>query len=264
MFNPFGVLNTFSKGEFGYYWYETGTPTILIKQLQETHFDMRDFSNGVTITEDEIGNYRADSNDPIPLLYQSGYLTIKDFDPALKEYILGFPNEEVKYSFLNNLMATYLPNFQIAMGFSINDFYKDLYKGDIDAFMNRFKAFIGSIPYSVKDETEAYYQGLFYVVFSLMGQFVQVEVQSALGRCDAVLFMKNQIMVFEFKLSNNGTAESALQQIDDKGYLIPYTASGKKLFKVGVVFDMDKRTLKEWKTTILESDLSNIRPLAGG
>jgi hypothetical protein len=133
------------------------------------------------------------------------------------------------------------------MGFSINSFFKDLHSNDIEAFMNRFKAFLGSIPYSVKDETEKYYQGLFYVVFSLLGQFVQVETQSALGRCDTVLFMKDKIIVFEFKLSGNGTADDALKQIDDKGYLIPYTASGKKLFKVGAVFDTEKRNLKEWK-----------------
>ncbi|GHV93991.1 ATPase AAA [Spirochaetia bacterium] len=250
MFNPFGVLNTFSRGEFGYYWYETGTPTILIKQLRENHFDLREFANGISVAGEEITNYRANSSNPVPLLYQSGYLTIKDFNSTLQEYILGFPNEEVKYAFLKNLMIDYLPDTQSAMGFSINDFYKDLYKSDIDAFMNRFKAFLGSIPYSVREDTEAYYQGLFYVMFSLMGQFVQAEVQSAVGRCDAVLFMDNKIMVFEFKLFGNGTVDDALQQIDDKGYLIPYTASGKQLFKTGAVLDREKRTLREWKTVV--------------
>jgi hypothetical protein len=247
LFNPFSVLNTFFKRDFGYYWYETGTPAVLIERLRTDHVDLRQFSTGISLPESGLGAYPTEKNSLLPLLYQSGYLTIKRYDQHYKKYTLGFPNEEVKYAFLENLLACYMPDTQNNFGFVISAFVEDIDKGNIDGFMNRFRAFVASIPYSVKEEKESYYQGLFYVFFTLMGQFVSVEIQSARGRCDAVITTRDKILVFEFKLWGNGTVEDALRQIDDRGYLIPYTASGKRLFKIGVVFDADTRTLKEWR-----------------
>jgi hypothetical protein len=250
MFNPFSVLNTLANKKMDYYWFETGTPTFLIQQLHDLHFDLQEFAKGVSVSTQALTNYRADSGNIVPILYQSGYLTIKSFDKETKLYTLCFPNEEVKYGFLENLMAYYLPKTQDNQGFFIGNFFADLRDGNVDAFMNRLKAFIGAIPYSVKEESEKYYQGLFYVIFTLLGQLVQVEIQSAQGRADAVVITKDTVFVFEFKLSKNGSdskALDALRQIDDKGYLIPYTAAGRKLVKIGAVFNAAKRTLGEWK-----------------
>jgi hypothetical protein len=247
VYNPFSVLNTFASGRFQYYWFQTGTPTFLIKLLQQADFDLRDFAGGITIERASIYNYRIQGGNPVPILYQSGYLTITGYDEQVDEYILGFPNEEVRYGFLNFLLPYYLPGLPDGQCFSVTRFIKALRKGDVDGFMTLLRAFFASIPYELNDKTERHYQAIFYVAFTLMGQYAGVEVRGAAGRADAVVATKDAVYVFEFKLAGRGTAEDALRQIDDKGYLIPWTAGGKKLVKVGAVFDPATRTLGEWK-----------------
>jgi hypothetical protein len=145
----------------------------------------------------------------------------------------------------------YLPGIPDRQGFFIGDFVEDLQKGDVDAFMTRLRAFFAAIPYELNDKTERHYQAIFYVVFTLMGQYAGAELRSAAGRADAVVETGDTVYVFEFKLAHEGTAETAvdaaLQQIDGKGYLVPWTAVGKRLVKVGAVFDPATRTLGEWK-----------------
>jgi hypothetical protein len=247
VYNPFSVLNTFASGRFQYYWFQTGTPTFLIKLLQRADFDIRRFAVGISAGPESISGYRVQSGNPVPLLYQSGYLTIKSYDGHFNEYTLGFPNEEVEYGFLNFLLPYYLPGLPDGQGFSVTNFVKELQKGEVDAFMTRLRAFFSSIPYELNDRTERHYQAIFYVAFTLMGQYTGAEVRSAAGRADAVVTTEDAVYVFEFKLSGGGTAEDALKQIDEKGYLIPWTACGKKLVKVGAVFDPATRTLGEWK-----------------
>ncbi|MFP3090650.1 ATP-binding protein [Treponema sp. TIM-1] len=247
VFNPFSILNTLASRDFQYYWFQTGTPTFLIKLLRDADFDLREFADGVAIPAPSVNDYRLQGGSPVPLLYQSGYLTIKAYDRQFDEYLLGFPNEEVQYGFLNFLLPYYMPRIGEGKVFFIGNFVRDLQKGDVEGFMTRLRAFFSSIPYELNDQTERYYQGIFYVAFTLMGQYAGAEVRSAAGRADAVVTTKDAVYVFEFKLTGRGTVDEALQQIEEKGYLIPWTAEGKRLVKVGAVFDPATRTLGKWR-----------------
>lgn len=244
VFNPFSLLNTLSFSRFGSYWFQTGTPTFLVELLKKSEYDLRTLIDGVETDASSFSEYRVAANNPIPLIYQSGYLTIKDYDPRFKLYTLCFPNEEVKFGFLNFIAPFYSSIPDEDKVFYIGKFVRELESGDVDAFLTRLKAFFADFPYELNDKTERHYQVVFYLVFKLMGQFCDAEVRSARGRADAVVKTKDCIFVFEFKL--DGSAEAALQQIDDKGYLIPYTVDNRKLLKVGVSFDADKRNIGEW------------------
>jgi hypothetical protein len=246
IYNPFSVLNTLVKRNFAYYWFQTGTPSYLIKELQKTGFDLREFAKGITIASQSINDYRISSGSPVPVLYQSGYLTIQGYNRQFDSYTLGFPNEEVEYGFLNSLLPYYMPHTRDGQGFFVGNFVKDLQNGDIDGFMTRLRAFFADIPYELNDKTERHYQTLFYLVFRLMGQYAQVEQRSAAGRADAVVSTMDTVYVFEFKLAGRGTVKDALRQIAEKGYLILYSAAGKKLVKIGAVFLPATRTLGEW------------------
>jgi hypothetical protein len=247
VFNPFSILNTLAKQDFAYYWFRTGTPTFLIKLLQRADFDLRNFAQGISIPSQSIDDYRIQGGSPVPILYQSGYLTITGYNEQFDTYLLGFPNEEVRYGFLNSLLSYYLPHIPDSQGFFIGNFVEDLQRGDVDGFMVRLRAFFAAIPYELNDKTERHYQAIFYVVFTLMGQYAEAEVRSAAGRADAVVKTGDTVYVFEFKLAPEGTVEGALKQIEEKGYLIPWTAGGKKPVKVGAVFDPATRTLGQWK-----------------
>jgi hypothetical protein len=233
--------------KFSNYWFKTGTPTFLAVALKTSDFDIKTLSEGMVVSEESMSDYRADRGNVTPLLYQSGYLTIKGYDPKFGLFTLGFPNEEVEHGFLNELLPLYSPWVKDDQGFFIYKFIEDLRTDDVDAFMNRLKAFFADIPYELNDKTEKHYQTLFYLVFRLMGQFARAEVRSSAGRADTVVITDTAVYVFEFKLSGNGTVDDALKQIDDKGYLAPYSASGRKLVKVGAVFDAATRTLGAWK-----------------
>ena len=244
MFNPFSVLNAFDKLEFGNYWFQTGTPTFLVKLLQQADYDLRTLIEGVEASAITFSEYRVGTNNPIPFIYQSGYLTIKDFDKDFKIYTLGFPNDEVKYGFLNFLIPYYTPVTDDKKNFYIRKFIQELEKGDVDAFMQRFEAFFADFPYELNDKTERHYQVVVYLIFKLMGQFTQAEVHSAKGRADAVVQTRNYVYIFEFKL--DGTAEEALQQINDKGYAIPFKVDSRQAIKVGVEFCAETRNVKRW------------------
>ena len=241
LFNPFSVLNALQKLKLGNYWFQTGTPTYLVDLLKQSDYDLRLLINGIETTNSAFSEYRAEANNPLPMIYQSGYLTIKHYDKEVDLYTLKFPNDEVCYGFLNFLVPYYTNVSDDETGFHIAKFIRELRSGDIEAFMERLKVFFAGMPYELSENTERHYQAIFYVVFTLMGQFVETEVRSARGRADAVVKTKDFIFVFEFKLT--GTAEEALKQIDEKGYLIPYTLDGRKLVKVGVNFSKEKRNI---------------------
>lgn len=244
VYNPFSVLNAFYKKEFGNYWFQTGTPTFLVKSLLESDYDLRILMDGVEVPAINFSEYRAEANNPIPLIYQSGYLTIKGYDKEFKMYALGFPNDEVRYGFLNFLIPFYTPVTDDKKGFYIGRFVQELRNGDIDAFMKRFEAFFADFPYELNDKTERHYQVVIYLIFKLMGQFVQAEVHSASGRADAIVQTPKYVYVFEFKL--NGSAEEALQQINDKGYAVPFQKDNRRIVKIGVEFSIDKRNVSRW------------------
>ena len=178
------------------------------------------------------------------MIYQSGYLTIKGYDTEVRLYKLGYPNDEVKYGFLNFITPFYTSLDESKAPFYIGQFVKELRAGDVEAFLTRLRAFFADFPYELNDKTERHYQVVFYLVFKLLGQFINAEVQSALGRADAVVKTANAVYVFEFKL--NGTAEEALAQIDNRGYLIPYTTNGCRIVKIGAEFSKEERNLSRW------------------
>jgi hypothetical protein len=249
MYNPFSVLNTFKQLDFAYYWFATGTPTFLAKALAKQQYDIRKFDNDVDISVHSIMDYRIENQNLIPLLYQSGYLTIKSYNQLLDTYTLGFPNEEVKYGFLNELLPAYVQTPITTGNFSVTDFLKQLMAHDIEGFMTSLKAFFSAIPYdAIKQEhrDEQYYQHIFYLLFTLMGQFVETEVKNNKGRADAVVKTAESIYVFEFKMDANATAEEALAQINSKEYAIPYTADSREKVKIGVEFSQPERGITRW------------------
>jgi hypothetical protein len=249
MYNPFSVLNVFESKTFRNYWFKTGTPTFLVKSLRNNLFDIRKFNDNVTIAVSAVDDYRAGETSLTPLLYQSGYLTIKSYDADSDAFTLGFPNEEVKYGFLNELLPAYIPKWGLDESFSVLTFVKAVRSGVVDDFMNLLKAYYASIPYDLeenKDKDEKYYQLVFYLLFTNMGQFIETEVKSAAGRADAVVKTADSIYVFEMKMDNAATAEAALAQIDDKGYLIPYTADSRRLVKIGIELNAEAKGIRRW------------------
>ncbi len=246
VFNPFSVLNVFDGYKFDNYWFQTGTPTFLVKMLQKSEYDLRTLLNGIEAPASVFTEYRMDANNPIPLVYQSGYLTIKDYDREFNNYLLEFPNDEVRYGFINFLVPFYTSMTNSDQGFYIGKFVQELRTGDYDSFLTRLQAFFADFPYELNERTERHYQVVFYIVFKLMGQFTQAEVQSSRGRADAVVKTPKYIYVFEFKLHD--TAEAALKQIDEKDYLIPYQADGREVIKLGVEFSAEKRNINRWLT----------------
>ncbi|MDD2952251.1 MAG: ATP-binding protein [Parabacteroides sp.] len=245
VFNPFSTLSCLQKKEYGSYWFQTGTPTFLVELLQRSEYDLRTLIDGVEAEASSFVEYRALRDNPIPLIYQSGYLTIKGYNSRFGLYELCFPNDEVKYGFLNFIMPFYTSVTDDEKGFYIGKFVRELESGDVNSFLTRLKAFFADFPYELNAKTERHYQVVFYLVFKLMGQFCDAEVRSAKGRADAVVKTNDYIYVFEFKL--DGSVEDALRQIDEKGYLLPYEADGRELVKIGVSFSKEERNLDCWE-----------------
>ena len=249
IYNPFSVLNTFASLDFAYYWFATGTPTFLAKALRNQNYDIRKFDDDVLIDTASIMDYQVENKNLVPLLYQSGYLTIKEYIQSKDAFVLGFPNEEVRYGFLKELLPAFVQDPIQTGNFSVIEFTQQIEDNDIDGFMTSLKAFFAAIPYSaIKQEhrDEQYYQHVFYLLFTLMGQFVETEVKNNKGRADAVVKTTNCIYVFEFKMDDNATAEDALKQINSKDYSIPYTTDHRKTVKIGVEFSQTERGVKYW------------------
>jgi hypothetical protein len=247
LLNPFNVLNALASREIKFYWYMSATPALLVKELHKNRFDPRSLSGGIALQDTSLANYRYGGN-PIPLLYQSGYLTISAYDRKGFLYTLGFPNEEVKYGFLNSLALVYIPATD---SFFIKHLYTDLEADKLDGVMARFKTFFASIPVDSDAAVEQRYQAVFYLVFMLLGQYTDAEVRSDRGRSAAVIKTESAIYVFEFELNTEAgrphTVDEALRRIDDGSYLISYAADERKSVKVGVVFDAEKRNIGDWK-----------------
>ena len=216
----YGVLK--SSDRYLRFVFQTGTPTYLVDLLKQSDYDLRLLVAGVEVTASAFSEYRTEANNPLPMIYQSGYLTIKGYDREVRLYTLRFPNDEVRYGFLNFLVPFYTRVTDDETGFHIAKFMRELRAGDVDAFMERLKLFFAGIPYDLSDNTERHYQAIFYIVFTLMGQFVETEVRSARGRADAVVKTRDAIYVFEFKLD------------------------GKRLVKVGVNFSKETRNVDRY------------------
>ena len=255
MYNPFSLLSAFVKKEIKSYWFSTGTPTFLVNYLKEAHYYIPDLDGNVELDEEGLQTYRAIAQDALPILFQAGYLTIKTYIPEARMYRLGFPNDEVRYGFLKNLLPAYSGLPFVETGKSVWKFVEDIREGNVEGVMERLKSIISGIAYdNFTAENlklrEQNYQTAVYLVFALMGQFVQTEVHCSTGRADAVVITVDTVYIFEFKLSGNGSAEDALVQIKKNGYAAQHKADGKKIVLIGSSFDEQTRTIGDWKTEL--------------
>ncbi len=243
VFNPFSLVRALSGQAIESYWFGSGTPSNLIKSLQKYHVNVMDIEKkGVNVDDFDVSPEQMTS--ALPLLYQSGYLTIKKYKPLTKSYQLGYPNREVKIGMLKSLAPNYLSPVSVDNNGLVAEFVELLYDEDIEGAMVRLKAYLSSISNRLSNKNERDFQTVFYLIFNLMGAFIKVEEESAIGRADAVLQLPTATYVFELKY--DGSAEEAIKQIEDKSYLIPYSADGKRLVKVGVNYDSQQRTIGDW------------------
>ena len=249
MYNPFSLLHCFNECKFGNYWFESGTPTFLINKLNASKFDIRQFTDEVKVSESEIKDYRPENADPVPLFYQSGYLTIKSWNRKQNSYKLTFPNAEVKYGFLNSLAPSYLHVEDKPAPFNIDILDDAVEEGDTDGMRKWFTALFALLPYPAGADTEAIteqnFQNVIFMTLTMMGKYARTEVHSAKGRADCILETDDYVYVFEFK--RDVSAAEALKQIEEQGYAAPYSADKRKLFKIGVNFSSTERNITEWE-----------------
>ena len=253
VYNPFSLLNVFSDRMFFDYWFQSGTPTFLVQYLKKAHFYLPDLENNVEIDLSSLNNFKVDVGSPIPILYQAGYLTLKSYNRRSGLYSLGYPNNEVKYGLIRNLLPSYSNLDETKVQRFVWQFYEKVCSGDVASFMQVISDLLANIPYSSdsKDDVrwrEQNYQIAVALIFQFMGMYTQTEVHSAKGRADCVVHTQDIIYIFEFKLWSSGTAEEALTQIQEQEYYKPLRLQGKKLVLIGTSFDEEKRNIKEWKS----------------
>jgi hypothetical protein len=252
VYNPFSLLKAFQQREVTNYWFDSGTPTFLIRQMQHFKTDIMSLDK-LEVDVSAFDQPTENMEDALPLLYQSGYLTIKDYDRSIEAYTLSIPNQEVRVGLVKGLLPIYtgLKATSVQMGFAAK-FWKALNVGDIEQGMREMQAYMAGIPYveGFKQKlaeavtAEGFYEYTMYLIFSMLNVYVRTQVKVAGGRADMVVWMPDTIYVFELKVS--GTAQQALEQIDSHDYALPYQTEGRKVVKVGVKFNADTRVPEEW------------------
>ena len=242
IYNPFSLLNAFDRKEFGSYWFETGTPTYLIELLKRYHYDLEHMAHAETYAD--VLNSIYGDEEPLPVIFQSGYLTIKGYNEEFGLYRLGFPNREVEEGFVKFLIPYYTRFNKIEAPFEIQRFVQEIRAGEPDAFFRRLQSFFADTPYELVKDLELHYQNVLFIVFKLVGFYVKAEYHTSQGRIDLVLQTDKYIYVMEFKL--DGTAEEALHQINDKQYALPFAADSRKVLKIGVNFSNTTRNIERW------------------
>lgn len=245
VYNPFSLLNAFFDRDFKEYWFETGTPTLLVDAMKLTSFDVTTLSDRVIVSSAELNGMQDIVNRPVPLFFQTGYLTIKDYDKEYQEYTLGFPNDEVKKGFLNFIYSDYVPVNPAEGNTTTAKLAKALRAGSPDVFMRTLEALFANTTYQIQGDSEKNFHYAMYIIMELLGEYVQAERSTSNGRIDLLLQTKEYIYIVELKIDN--TADAALQQIEDKGYAKPFAADPRKLFKIGVSFSTNTRRIEEWK-----------------
>ena len=244
VFNPYSLLNAFYDNKIDSYWFGSGTPTYLIEMLRKYHVVPMELE-GIYV---ESADFDAPTERLVsiePLLYQSGYVTIKGYDEDSEVYTLGIPNSEIRVGLMRNLLENYLGRQTIQGKLTVAYMYKQLLRSNMDEALRLMQTFLSSVPYCENANSEGHYQQLLYVMFSLFGLYVDLEVRTATGRVDMVLKMPDKVYILELKF--NKSAEEALQQIDVKNYPVRFQQYGLPIVKVGVNFDGTPRTLSEWK-----------------
>ena len=244
VFNPFSLLNAFQDHDYTNYWFSSGTPTYLIEMLRKFN-----------VVPSRIGGGRAlasafdapteNMKSIIPLLYQSGYITIKDYNTASRLYTLDLPNNEIRVGLMESLLPNYVAEHADDGGTTIGDMYVALLNDDLDEMFRLLQAYLLTVPYCNNDNSEGHYQQMLYVIFSLFGRYVDVEVRTPTGRVDVVMKTGKALYVIELKL--NRSAEAALQQIDLKDYASRFALEGLPVVKVGINFDAERHTLSDWE-----------------
>ena len=245
MYNPFSILNALSDKEFKEYWFETGTPTLLVNVMKKTSFDVTTLSDNVVVTASALNGMQDIVNKPVPLFFQTGYLTIKDYDKEYNEYRLGFPNDEVKNGFLNFIYSYYVPVNPAEDSTKVSQLSRALKSGNPEVFMQTLEALFANTTYQIQGNAEKDFQYAMYIIIELLGEYVQAERTTSNGRIDLLLQTKDYIYIIELKIDN--TADAALQQIEDKGYDKPFADDSRKLYKIGVSFSTKERRIEEWK-----------------
>ena len=256
IYNPFSLLNTFSNREFGSYWLATGTTSSLLEVLNVNTYPLQELE-GCSATENMLNGADIFLSDPIPFFFQTGYLTIKDYDPEFRSYTLGFPNREVTEGFNDLVLRTWMRASEPAT--FVKDFVMDVRNGKAEAFMEKIKCFFAGIPYDhakydkaqredeengIRGSKEVHYQNVMYVIMRLMGFYTNTEYRTSNGRIDMVVETNDYVYVMEFKIDS--TPQAALDQIENKGYAEPFRITGKKIFKIGANFDTRTRRLSDY------------------
>lgn len=246
IYNPFSILNALYADDISNYWFQTGTPTFLVKLIKKRGISLQKLDN-IEVDKNAVTSLSFDYHASLyPLLYQSGYLTIKGYRPEIKRLKLGFPNKEVEEGFYSQLMKIYLPAANSNTEFSIADFYDDIMEGNVESFMTRLQSLLSDFNQDGFNniEIEQHYQDVVFIIMKLMGIYTQVEYKTASGRID--LLVKTPVFIYVFEFKRNKTAEEALNQINEKDYLLPFRADGRRVVKIGANFSDETHSLDSW------------------
>ena len=240
VYNPYSVLKAMAESRIRSYWCSSGLPTLLSKMLREEDYNIEGL-NGSIVSEQKLDNLSVYQRDAVSLFYQTGYLTIKDFDPIFKTYTLDYPNDEVRDGFMSFLVPYYIKPDGRPGRFSIKKFVTAILSGDAEGFMSLLADMLAGVPYSEKGSAEAHFQNACYILFSLMGQFVAIEDRTSDGRIDLTVETPRYIYIFELKADS--TPEAAMEQIRRKKYWLKFQHSGKEIILIGANFDTRTRRL---------------------
>ena len=239
VYNPYSLLNALARKKISHYWYETGTPTFLVHLLKKHRPDVYHLAGSV-IQRDSLTLINSFTSNPLPIIYQSGYLTISHFDEEFSEFTLDYPNDEVKEGFLKGLTALVMGDERTSE-FEVSQFVRDVRRGDTDAFFERIDTLLANVPYEIKLDYEVHFQNFVYLLFMLMGFYTSVEYHTSKGRVDLILKTDKYIYIMEFK--RDSSAKAAMQQIKDKDYAKPFKLDGRKIVLVGANFASDMSAL---------------------
>ena len=245
VYNPYSLLNALKWKTFDDFWFDSGTPSSLLRMMERFGSDVMLFDDGCDCESGEFDAPTEKMQTPMPFFYQSGYLTIKEYDATTNRYVLRYPNYEVRMGMINALIPYYMEQNTINAKNIIFEMFKAIRSDDFDKALQTLQTYLASVPYAENASSEGHFQTMLYVVFSLLGRYVQMEVRTATGRIDMVFETKTDRYVMELKIDR--PAQEALDQIDRKGYLVPYTLDSLRLHKVGISFSTETRTLSEWK-----------------
>ena len=244
MYNPFSLLNTLKEKIFSEYWFETGTPNMLVKVMQETAFDITGLSDEEADSS-LLSTVSTVFENPVPLLFQTGYLTITGYDEEFGIYRLGFPNREVKTGFLKFLFQYYIPGEQSSGATLVSKMAREIRNGRPEEMMKILEGLFARANYQIQGDAEKDFQYAMYIIFELLGEYVQTEKQTSNGRID--ILMQTPKFVYIIEIKTDSSADDALRQIEDKGYDRPFAADSRRIYKIGINFSATDRRISEWK-----------------